>query len=187
MHDPLIDNRVVAFLKHQIDAEGVGHTGRTLYDHLMGTYDLLDRWGNRSDVCLAGLYHSIYGTYHFRHKSFPISQRKTIQNVIGERSERLVYLFCVTKRPEAFFRAFESTANDATGTAALYDYHVQSTIQIATGMLTDLLEIESANLIEQGGRILPAVKRLLTAPISSGAQATLQQFVLEQESEVAAD
>ena len=52
-------------------ADGVGHSGRTFYQHLRGTYDLLD--GAPDYVRLAGLCHSIYGTNAFKRAVIPMS------------------------------------------------------------------------------------------------------------------
>lgn len=54
------------------------HTGRSLRDHLIGTFDLLEAWGNDRDVCLAGLFHSIYGTEVYTHASADLAERSTI-------------------------------------------------------------------------------------------------------------
>ena len=43
-------------------AKEVAHSGRTLLDHLFGVHNLLAEWGAAPKLCLAGLFHSIYGT-----------------------------------------------------------------------------------------------------------------------------
>ena len=44
----------------------------------------------------AGLFHSIYGTAVFHHQT--TADRGVIKSVIGEKAERLVYLFCILGR-----------------------------------------------------------------------------------------
>jgi hypothetical protein len=97
--------------------------------HLHGTRELLATWGNDDDVCAAGFFHSIYGTNKFKTKAWPITDRETINGLLGERAERLVYEFCTADRPRAFF------TENGFGPD-----------------LRDLREIEAANLLEQGSR-----------------------------------
>src|SRR5262249_46903328 len=88
------------FLKSPpVNAHLVRHSGRTLFDHLSGTADLLNYWDNSPELCTAGFFHSIYGTRHFRHQCWPISDRETIRLLIGERAEMLVHAFCTIDRP----------------------------------------------------------------------------------------
>ena len=52
--------------------------------------------GNCSDaLCVAGLFHSIYGTVVFRPKMVPMDDRDKIKDLIGIESENLVYQFCI--------------------------------------------------------------------------------------------
>jgi len=65
-----------------------------------GTYNILEKWDNTKEICLAGLFHSIYGTRVYKISSIDFSKRKYIESIIGKRAEELVYLFCVTDRRE---------------------------------------------------------------------------------------
>ena len=73
------------------------HTGGALLDHLRGTHDFLQTWRNDQAVCVGGLFHSIYGTQAYRTESASLDDRQRIRSVIGERAERLAFLFCVTR------------------------------------------------------------------------------------------
>lgn len=79
-------------------ADKVRHSGRTLFDHLKGTHDLLRDWGCAEHVCVAGLFHSVYGTQHFRHETLSLEQRPLLRQLIGDQAEKLVYLFGVGDR-----------------------------------------------------------------------------------------
>lgn len=107
-------------------ADRIKHSGRSLYDHLCGTYDLLFAWGCPEATCLGGLFHSIYGTNRFTHRTLPLDARDVVQKLIGPTAEELAYLFGTSARPRAFFLTPDSD------------------------MLRALREIEAANLIEQG-------------------------------------
>lgn len=72
----MVEERYRAFLIEQLRVQDVHHSGRTFFAHLKGTHDLLRDWGNPEPVCIAGLFHSIYGTWHFRHQAFPITRRQ---------------------------------------------------------------------------------------------------------------
>jgi hypothetical protein len=78
--------------------ESMAHSERGLLDHLQGTRDLLIAWGARDALCLAGLFHSVYGTEHYVPAAIPVSMREELRGLIGEEAERLAWIFCVMKR-----------------------------------------------------------------------------------------
>lgn len=75
------------------------HFEGTLYEHLIGTWNILKELQCSDDVCNAGLFHSIYGTDIF--KSITVSKdcRNEVKNLIGERAEKLVNYFSTAKDP----------------------------------------------------------------------------------------
>jgi hypothetical protein len=120
----MIEPEFETALKFALGADKVGHSGRTLYEHLKGTHDLLLRWGALRHVRLAGLFHSIYGTKTFRHQCLEptLKNRELVAELIGQKAEQLAYLFCTADRPH-----FDAEGQD----------------------LADLRLIEKANLQEQ--------------------------------------
>jgi hypothetical protein len=119
----------------------VPYTHRTLFDHLSGTWRLLFKHGEREEVCLAGLYHSIYGTNIFPHKTLRWDfheDKEQVKAVIGAEAELRVRLFCLARgRPRSILdgsvrEQWVSTPADGV-------------------LLRDLRVIELANLMEQGG------------------------------------
>jgi hypothetical protein len=161
----MIAERHKQFLLGQAHANDVRHSGRALYDHLLGTHDFLRMWGNDDDVCHAGLFHSIYGTRHFRHRAWPLDDRATIRDLIGKTAEFLVYLFCVTDRPRALLTAVNS----------LRDHHSGDLLVLWPETLRDLREIEAANLLDQGGRRW--LNALRACEISDGAARAIDQYL----------
>jgi hypothetical protein len=120
----------------------VRHSGRTLYQHLQGTYSLLKKAGEPEEVCLAGFYHSVYGTNVFRRVLIDRRERATVRVAIGEAAEELVYLFCSIDRPRCL-----SERGD-----------------LKPEIYRDLLAIEIANLVEQGSsRWIPHLKACLSS------------------------
>lgn len=124
-------------------ADATPHSGRTLIDHLLGTYQLLEAWGNPPDICRAGLFHSIYGTNIFAVPSASFDDRPLIRKAIGAPAERLAYLFCVTDRPLAFLQAAAERSDTLTNIVH------GGAIPIEPHEVKSLIEIEVANFIEQ--------------------------------------
>ena len=151
---PGLSNRVMALLQTSA-AMQTPHTGRTLFDHLLGTHLLLESWGNTQAVCLAGLFHSIYGTNAFAHQSLMQSQRSELRAAIGEEAEALAWLFCSIDRPRAILLGLQQSylgdfvelmvRRDAMGST-----QARQAMGASPEQLQALAEIECANLIEQG-------------------------------------
>jgi hypothetical protein len=133
-----------------LGTRGTAHTGRSLFDHLKGVHDLLRDWDNSEEVCLAGLFHSIYGTQSFKHQS--MSDRGKLAQMIGDYPEFLVHCFSTKDRP-----LFESV-DDPVARA-------------------QLMEIEAANLLEQGGNT-GTLRKLAKCKLSPGAKAALNSGVV---------
>ena len=83
-------------------AEQMPHSEVGLFDHLLGTRQLLVEWGSRPALCDAGLFHSIYSTEHYEQTAVALTRRDEVRQLIGEEAESLVWLFCMMRR-EAFF------------------------------------------------------------------------------------
>lgn len=86
-------------LKNILDVHDFQHSGRSLMDHLYGTYLLLDAYEDKlpTFVKKAGLYHNIYGTESYHHTNELKLPRSFVRNLIGEEAENLVYDFCNMK------------------------------------------------------------------------------------------
>jgi len=92
----MVAARYEAFLRAH--TKQIRHSGRDFFEHLKGTHDLLRDWGNPEYLCLAGLFHSIYGTQFFKHKTLSLEQRDALIDLIGVKAEALAYLFCTQDR-----------------------------------------------------------------------------------------
>ena len=84
------------------------HSDRGLFDHLLGTRQLLVDWGARPALCDAGLFHSIYSTEHYEQTAVALTRRDEVRQLIGEEAESLVWLFCMMRR-ETFSWTLERT------------------------------------------------------------------------------
>lgn len=128
-----------------LGAQAQAHGSRTLDAHLAGTYDILLRWGAAPSTCVAGMFHSVYGTNAFRHRCLSGDERGTLEGFIGTDAERLVYLFSVSDRPAALIQAL-SYGGDAP---TLVHRVTGEAIAVTRDELHELLAIECANLLEQ--------------------------------------
>jgi hypothetical protein len=119
-------------------AVSMPHSNRSLWDHLLGTWTILKEAGEPEYLCDAGLFHSVYGTRHYRLQCVPFERRHEVQELIGLQAEHLVYLFCVIDRPKVLFDKMEIVINHHTG--GFVDISLWA---------SDLMKIERANLEEQ--------------------------------------
>ena len=74
----------------------ISHSGASFFGHLYNTFFILKNMGASEDTCLAGLYHSVYGTERFLY-STEITKEEVI-SMIGDKAEKLVYLFSLEDR-----------------------------------------------------------------------------------------
>ena len=117
-------SRINFLLKNTVDKP---NSGRTFFEHLFNTMLKLEAVKAGEDVCLAGLFHSIYDTEFFS-ANLNIS-RNTVRDLIGEYSEKLVFEFCNLKNRLQVLLNNENLYQDK--------------------FLKDLLLIERANLMDQ--------------------------------------
>lgn len=137
----MIEQKYLDLLR-ELSTDESSHSGRTLFEHLKGTHDLLEKWGNPTHVCVSGLFHSIYGTEYYKVQSADVTDRKRIADVIGPRAEELAFLFCTSDRV-GFFK--EADKRDPV----LIDRATKEHIPVSAATLGALIEIEVANYMEQ--------------------------------------
>jgi hypothetical protein len=126
-----------------LGTEEIGHSQRSFFAHLTGTYQLLKDWKNDEEVCQAGLFHSIYGTEFFTVEVVDLASRDKICALIGERAERLAYYFCATDR-----RALLQQ-NNRVPPHQMRDRFMKQEYEITALDYRDLCEIAIANFVEQ--------------------------------------
>lgn len=81
--------------------KNLNHSGKSYIDHATGVFNLLKEMDADQNVCLAGLYHSIYGTDEFDQSVRVLRER--VKELIGEYSENLVFIFSTTKNKDSEF------------------------------------------------------------------------------------
>lgn len=107
--------------------KNIKHGNKSFFEHLFNTSVILENLEVNNFVRCAGLFHAIYSTEFFKH-DINVS-RDTIQGLIGNYSENLVYEFCNLKNR--------------------YNTLLNNTKNYDSALLKDLLLIEAANLKEQ--------------------------------------
>lgn len=128
---------LISFLK-EIGTDKLSHSGRSLSRHLIGTFDLLKKWGCDEATCIAGGLHSIYGTNIFVAESLSRKARLLVRQRFGADAERLAWLFGSLNRPKAIERG------------SGIDRRSRSKVKLDAADLLSLRLIEAANLMEQG-------------------------------------
>ena len=139
--DEQLENRL-RFLRNA-STEGMPHSDRGLFDHLLGTRQLLVEWESRLALCDAGLFHSVYGTEHYELKAIPPSMRDEVRQLIGDEAESLVWLFCMMRRKTLFDQKLHKVR----------DFSVQHRltgewIPLTEGQFHDLITMSFANCLE---------------------------------------
>jgi hypothetical protein len=86
------DDEILRFLRSH-GAGTIEHPGGTLIEHLVRVAGTLDDWGAGEDVRRAGLCHATYGTDGFGTALLDVRRRDVLRALVGERAERLVYLY----------------------------------------------------------------------------------------------
>jgi hypothetical protein len=130
-------NNLIQFLTN-VGCFKTKHSGRSLGDHLLNTYQILKKANVSEIVCLAGGLHSIYGTNIFTYSTLKYSDRETLTNTFNPRTEYLVYLFSRINRP------------DGLESGLICDANTKERIYLSDCDLKDLRLMEAANLFEQG-------------------------------------
>lgn len=81
--------------------QGLPHSKASFFGHLYNTFFILKKMRASEDTCLAGLYHSVYGTEKIKiDQSF---DKKEVCEVIGESAEIIVYYFSLPNRDRIIF------------------------------------------------------------------------------------
>ena len=118
------------------------HVSGSLAAHLRRTEALLRSWGSRDALCLAGLYHAVYGTDGIRGSLVGISDRHTIAEIIGAEAEALAYLYGACARREYHPRI--GTPDELR----FVDRFTRAEYRISSDRLRDFCELTVANELE---------------------------------------
>jgi hypothetical protein len=128
--------------------EKIPHTEKNYLAHLIAVHRDLRSWGCPDDVCLGGMFHSIYGTEMFQGFKLPLEQRDQLRQLIGERAERLAYWNCAMDRP-VFDANFTQPGGAAVGPFRWRDRVTGETAILSRQDFDDLARIHVCDWLEQ--------------------------------------
>lgn len=132
-------------LLKEYGTQNKSHSKRTFFEHLVETGGLLKNWGCSNDLCLAGYFHSFYGTEgYISQPILKFAERHQLRSEIGERAEYLVYLYCISKR-----RFYYNQLEKKDKFLIIIDRFTYQQISISKQTLIDLITLDIANLIEE--------------------------------------
>ena len=127
-----------------LGTDKVEHSGKTFLGHLIGVHRDLKSWGCDHEVCRAGMFHSIYGTEPFQKFKIPLEQRGEMQELIGERAERLAYLNCAMTRA-----TFDASVEKGEGPYTMVDRFTGETVELSPQEFHDLSTVHLCDWLEQ--------------------------------------
>jgi len=133
------------------------HTGSVAFDeHLKGVQAILRYWNSPVHVTNSGLFHSIYGTEGFQGFSLPLSERSAIQELIGNKAEKLAFVFCMVDRTTMDDTVFDWKEEDAASNNTTIIYNFRSRPELGRFKISltkeewlDFLELSLADWLEQ--------------------------------------
>jgi hypothetical protein len=148
------DENLWEFVQEKVPAV-LEHTGTASFDeHLKGVQAILRHWRSPEHLTNAGLFHSIYGTEGFQGFSLPLSERSTIQGLIGVKAEKLAFVFCMVDRSTVDETVFDWKKEDLAPTTSSYTFRSRPELGRFRISLTkeewlDFIELSLADWLEQ--------------------------------------
>mmetsp|Transcript_29578 Transcript_29578/g.59186 ORF Transcript_29578/g.59186 Transcript_29578/m.59186 type:complete len:308 (-) Transcript_29578:228-1151(-) len=148
------DEDLHAYIEASVPAV-LDHTGSEAFDeHLRGVQSILRYWSAPNYLYNAGLFHSIYGTEGFQGFSMPLSERESIRGLIGEKAERLCWIFCMVDRSTVDATVFDWKQSDVDDDSKEYTFKARPElgrfdIKLSKNEWVDFIELTLADWLEQ--------------------------------------
>jgi hypothetical protein len=131
----------------RVGAVDVAHSTKSYLAHAIGVYNDLKEWGCDEELARVGLFHSIYGTELFQRFTLPRERRHEVQELIGERAERIAWLNCAIDR-----RHFDREILKANSPYQLLDRFSNTMVDVSDEDFRDLCTVHLCDWLEQVGR-----------------------------------
>lgn len=131
------------------DAYNYPHAvGTTFEAHLLGTWRILMCWQQPLAVTRCGLFHSAYATDLYPIPLIRASARDTMQALLGEDAEALVFLFCTMDRGQVLRELREREEIPPDG-LEVRNWMTDERLHLTPHLIAAYLTIEIANMVEQ--------------------------------------
>ncbi len=131
----------------EMGIDTVPHTQKNYLAHLVAVYHLMQRHGRDEELCLAGLFHSIYGTEKFQGFKLTLDRREELAAKIGPRPERLAFWNCLMDRA-SMDRQLDRTAGPFT----IDNRETRESMQLTLAEFDDLCCVHLFDWLEQAHR-----------------------------------
>lgn len=128
----------------ELETHKTPHGRRNLARHSLCVYDLLKIANQDTATCLAGAFHSIFGTNSFKTTTLPQEEKARLTEVVGEEAADLCELFGTIQRPLTLETALRESICEVTKA------DTGESVAITEKQLHSLIMIECANLFDQG-------------------------------------
>lgn len=95
-----IENKYQKYIDflYEKNCHKIGHFHSNFLDHFIGTFNILKKWRQPENLCVAGMFHNIYGNLYSISKNEYFNpnlnvNREEIKNLIGEAAEEIVFRY----------------------------------------------------------------------------------------------
>lgn len=122
-------------------ATNIRHIRGSLLDHLTRVEETLKKWDAPEHVQLAGLFHSVFGTDHFKKELLEEADMEQVRLLIGEKAAHLVSLFSGIER-------FSFSSKRIPGSYSVFNKDTKTVIPLTKEETSELLHILLANAID---------------------------------------
>ena len=135
----------------------VGHITGDLRKHLRGTFERLEAWGRPEELCVAGLFHAVYGTFGLGDALLGVERRPEVIAIIGGRAEEIVYLYAACDRPYFYPRLVRDDQPQyldrfTSAVSSLTDEALGSFCELTLANELDVFASNGSAYLEQYGR-----------------------------------
>jgi hypothetical protein len=155
--------------KHMIDAlrskpgfMQFSHAREVFKDHLLGTWALLETWGQPRDVARAGLFHTGYSGDIFQFFFWNAAdslQRQELREIVGVDAEQLIWLFGTLHRGKIFGlesllgngngKDIDDAAGHALDTSLVIPHRLTGNYTLADKMAAKIVVVTLADYLDQ--------------------------------------
>ncbi|UWU92927.1 DUF6817 domain-containing protein [Bradyrhizobium sp. CB1015] len=143
---PMVEGYRAALIR--LGAHKIAHQDETLIDHLERTCRILQRMRCAEHVCVAGLFHGVYGTQALHAEqveALPEGRRDEVRALIGEDAERLVFSFSVMSY-DSLGRSLRSVLRPG-GQPNLCDRRTGGAVPMTRAQFDELLQLKLGDVL----------------------------------------